>query len=395
MLFGICYFFGNRHCFKFRVSSLQTNLHRSESDAKLETKRFQRAWLAEQWRCNGDATTMTAATNNTFVSLALSTPSAILSQRAQNHGDNNSGVPESDSHAQLKPSGAVVSPSDDAIKHDERPGQIVDQRTRITRIDLTQLAVGVVGSLPLLVFLILRIVRVPVAMWATWLELAISTPVFFFTGYGFHVRGVKSWINRCPPQLDMFTLVNLSTTVAYAYSLIVVFWPSTALGESFRDEYGALLLYFDFVGVAITIALAGQLIGVVVAGDDDDANSDNKLSTAVTTNGVSDVSVQQWLHKMAAIFTPLVIGVAAVTFAVWLALAGKQDAVSRAIVNTVVVLMVGGPSAIGLATPLAVAIAIKRGAVTRAFANNSAVAVALVAAVSVAALALWLFLERR
>ena len=70
-------------------------------------------------------------------------------------------------------------------------------------------------------------------------------------------------------------------------------------------------------------------------------------------------AVQRLADRVAAIFVPAVIGVAAVTLAVWFAVgSGASDAFTAA----VAVLIISCPCALGLATPLAVMVGTGRGA---------------------------------
>jgi Cu+-exporting ATPase len=116
-----------------------------------------------------------------------------------------------------------------------------------------RLAVGLLFSTPLLVLMILRLAMVMPPEWVKWLELALATVVFFYCGYTFHVRGLQSWIRQCPPRLNMFTLINLGTSVAYFYSVVACIFPGPFTSE-FRDpETGEIMLFFDAAAIIITV----------------------------------------------------------------------------------------------------------------------------------------------
>lgn len=75
----------------------------------------------------------------------------------------------------------------------------------------------------------------------------------------------------------------------------------------------------------------------------------------------SRAPVQQLVDKIAGIFVPIVIGIAVVTFIVWM-LAGGELAFTHALLAAVTVLVIACPCALGLATPTAIMVGIGKGA---------------------------------
>jgi Cu+-exporting ATPase len=71
--------------------------------------------------------------------------------------------------------------------------------------------------------------------------------------------------------------------------------------------------------------------------------------------------IQRLADKIASVFVPIVIGIAAVTFGVWLAF-GPAPALSFAFVTAVSVLLIACPCAMGLATPTAIMVGTGKGA---------------------------------
>jgi Cu+-exporting ATPase len=71
--------------------------------------------------------------------------------------------------------------------------------------------------------------------------------------------------------------------------------------------------------------------------------------------------IQQLADKIASVFVPVVIGIAAVTFGVWLAF-GPAPALSFAFVTAVSVLLIACPCAMVLATPTAIMVGTGKGA---------------------------------
>jgi Cu+-exporting ATPase len=75
----------------------------------------------------------------------------------------------------------------------------------------------------------------------------------------------------------------------------------------------------------------------------------------------SKAPIQRLADRISAVFVPAVIGVAAVTFAVWL-IFGPQPAFTFALLNTVAVLIIACPCAMGLATPTSIMVGTGKGA---------------------------------
>src|SRR5215203_4932871 len=71
--------------------------------------------------------------------------------------------------------------------------------------------------------------------------------------------------------------------------------------------------------------------------------------------------IQRLADRISAVFVPAVIGVAAATFVVWL-LFGPEPALTFALLNTVAVLIIACPCAMGLATPTSIMVGTGKGA---------------------------------
>lgn len=75
----------------------------------------------------------------------------------------------------------------------------------------------------------------------------------------------------------------------------------------------------------------------------------------------SKAPVQKMVDKIARIFVPAVIGIAILTFLVWM-FVGGDNAFSHALITSIAVLIVACPCALGLATPTAIMVGIGKGA---------------------------------
>jgi Cu+-exporting ATPase len=75
----------------------------------------------------------------------------------------------------------------------------------------------------------------------------------------------------------------------------------------------------------------------------------------------SRAPIQKFADQVARYFVPCVVGIAAVTFAVW-AIAGPSPRMAHALINSVAVLIVACPCALGLATPMSIMVAMGKGA---------------------------------
>ncbi len=92
--------------------------------------------------------------------------------------------------------------------------------------------------------------------WQTWIELALATPVVFWGGAPFFVRGWKSLKTR---NLNMFTLIAIGTGVAYSYSVIATLFPFI-FPEVLKNASGTISVYYESAAVIIALVLMGQVL---------------------------------------------------------------------------------------------------------------------------------------
>lgn len=330
---------------------------------------------------------------------------------------------------------------------DEQDGEIKQQQAERNRY--LRLRYDTIGawlfSLPIVVIAML-FMHMP---YGNWIMLVLSLPVLFFFGRGFFVNGWKQLRHR---QANMDTLVALSTSIAFLFSLFNTvypqFWLRRGLEPHVYYEAACVIIAFVLVGKLLeeraksnTSAAIKRLIGLqpttarLVRGDHEEdvpisalqvgdrvsvrpgekipvdgvvrdgssyvdesmitgeplpvgkeagdkvvAGTINSRGTFVLeTTGVgsdtllariirmvqqaqgSKAPVQRIADRIAAVFVPTVIGIALLTFALWLAIGG-MDYFSYALLSAVSVLVIACPCALGLATPTALMVGIGKGA---------------------------------
>jgi Cu+-exporting ATPase len=81
-------------------------------------------------------------------------------------------------------------------------------------------------------------------------QLALITPVMFYTGWPIHRTG---WLALSHRSADMNSLITLGTVAAYGYSLLVTIAP----GPLPADVRG---VYYEAAGTILTLILLGRLI---------------------------------------------------------------------------------------------------------------------------------------
>ena len=88
-----------------------------------------------------------------------------------------------------------------------------------------------------------------------WLQLALTTPVFFWSGAPFLRRW---WVSLRERDTNMFTLIVTGTGAAYFYSVAAVLF-GDRFPAALRGMHG-VPLYFEAAAVITTIVLIGQIL---------------------------------------------------------------------------------------------------------------------------------------
>lgn len=89
-----------------------------------------------------------------------------------------------------------------------------------------------------------------------WIEFLLATPVVFWGGWPFFLRGYKSLQTM---NLNMFTLIAIGVLVAWAYSVVAMFMPHI-FPPLMRMSDGLVHVYFEAAAVITTLVLLGQVL---------------------------------------------------------------------------------------------------------------------------------------
>ncbi len=122
--------------------------------------------------------------------------------------------------------------------------------------------VGTVLTIPLLVLTMAPYVGFPgvrdiFGERATlWIELVLGTPVVWWCGWPFMVRG---WNSFRTWNLNMFSLISMGVLAAWAFSVVAVLAPDI-FPDGFRDAEGHVGVYFEAAAVIVTLVLLGQVM---------------------------------------------------------------------------------------------------------------------------------------
>ena len=121
-----------------------------------------------------------------------------------------------------------------------------------------------------------------------WLQLALITPVMLYAGWPIHRTG---WLTLRHRTADMNTLITVGTIAAFAYSLVVTGAPDL-LPENLRA------VYYEAVGVIITLILLGRLLEAIAKGGTGEAirnliGLQSKTARVVRDGKEEDIPIEQ------------------------------------------------------------------------------------------------------
>ena len=263
----------------------------------------------------------------------------------------------------------------------ERSAEISDLRRRV--VWGAVLTAPVLFAVMLMEFL--AVSWAPELLMNHWVQLALITPVMFYTGWPIHRTG---WLALSHRTADMNSLITLGTFAAFGYSLVVTLIPG-ALPADVQQ------VYYEAVGVIITLILLGRLLETKAKAGTGAAiraliGLQPRTARVIRDDAESEVAIEDVVRGDIVVLRPgkklpvdgqvvagisavdgsmvtgepipatkrpgdVVIGIAIWTFVVW-ALVGPSPALVLALVAAVSVLVIARPCAQGLATPLSITV---------------------------------------
>ena len=91
---------------------------------------------------------------------------------------------------------------------------------------------------------------------AQWIQFALATPVVLWCGLPFFQRG---WLSLKTRNLNMFTLIAIGVSVAWAYSIVALLFPGFFPAAMIHAD-GTGSVYFEAAAVITTLVLLGQVL---------------------------------------------------------------------------------------------------------------------------------------
>ena len=88
-----------------------------------------------------------------------------------------------------------------------------------------------------------------------WTQFALTTPVVWWAGWPFFLRGWRSVVTR---HLNMFTLIAIGVGAAFSFSAVAMLAPH--LFPPTMQHEGKIAIYFEAAAVIIVLVLLGQVL---------------------------------------------------------------------------------------------------------------------------------------
>jgi P-type Cu+ transporter len=184
----------------------------------------------------------------------------LIVEPAANGGTTANGAAPAGQHQAAETPQTAAAPAADGARTEGAGGQALeaqDAEAAERQAEIRDLArrvlAGAVLTLPVLyAVMAAEVFRgwAPPVLLNHWTQLALITPVMFYTGWPIHRTG---WLALSHRSADMNSLITIGTAAAYGYSLVVTIAPSLL-------PAGVRGVYFETTGVILTLILLGRLI---------------------------------------------------------------------------------------------------------------------------------------
>ena len=216
-------------------------------------------------------------------------------------------------------------------------------------------------------------------------QLLLTLPILYINDK-YYKNGFRSLLHGGP---NMDSLIAVGSIAAVIYGVFAIYQIGYGLGhgDMARVEQYHMDLYFESAGMILTLITLGKFLETRSKGKTSQAITRlmdlAPKTAAVLRDGqeveipVEDTTLAQMIRlveeassskapiskladKVAGVFVPVVMAIAAVTALVWFVASGYD--VTRALTAGVAVLVISCPCALGLATPVAIMVGTGKGA---------------------------------
>jgi len=122
-----------------------------------------------------------------------------------------------------------------------------------------------------------------------WFQFVLATPVVFWAGWSFFVRGwdsIRTW------NLNMFTLIAIGVGMAWLYSIVALLAPEL-FPPLMQTSEGLVHVYFEAAAIIVTLVLLGQVLELRARSKTNDAiktllNLAPKMALRINKDGTEE-----------------------------------------------------------------------------------------------------------
>ena len=164
----------------------------------------------------------------------------------------------------IQDAGYQIQPREEPGSHETEDKEAAVRKTERRNLSL-RVILGAILTLPVLyagmVGGFISQDLVPALLTNNWIQLGLITPVMVYAGWPIHRTG---WQILAKRAADMNSLITIGTLAAFIYSLVVTVSPGV-FPEGLRD------VYYESVGVIITLIMLGRLLEAIAKGGTSEA----------------------------------------------------------------------------------------------------------------------------